>query len=97
MKASPMSLLETSNLILYSLVYVEYNDVTFYIQAIRQRAKKQRIAKKTSAAISSAVSSGTAAVVIENVAQTQRLDGSMNDERPTNTASGSNDEDDVEE
>ncbi|XP_075977234.1 dopamine D2-like receptor isoform X2 [Anticarsia gemmatalis] len=72
------------------MMFLYYN----IFKAIRQRAKKQRIAKKTSAAISSAVSSGTAAVVIENVAQTQRLDGSLHDDRATNTASGSNDEDD---
>ncbi|KAH9639137.1 hypothetical protein HF086_018205 [Spodoptera exigua] len=71
------------------MMFLYYN----IFKAIRQRAKKQRIAKKTSAAISSAVSSGTAAVVIENVAQTHRLDGSMND-APTNTASGSNEDED---
>ncbi|XP_050550050.1 dopamine D2-like receptor isoform X2 [Spodoptera frugiperda] len=71
------------------MMFLYYN----IFKAIRQRAKKQRIAKKTSAAISSAVSSGTAAVVIENVAQTHRLDGCMND-APTNTASGSNEDED---
>ncbi|XP_026741656.1 dopamine D2-like receptor [Trichoplusia ni] len=71
------------------MMFLYYN----IFKAIRKRAKKQRIAKKTSAAISSAVSSGTAAVVIENVAQTQRLDGSLQD-APTNTASGSNEDED---
>ncbi|XP_046968323.1 dopamine D2-like receptor [Vanessa cardui] len=61
-------------------------------KAIRQRAKKQRVAK-TCSAISSAVSSGTAAVVIENLAQTQRF-VEVPDDRTTNTASGSNDDDD---
>lgn len=67
-------------------------------QAIRQRAKKQRTAKKTSAlsSLGSAVSSGTAAVVIENIAQTQRFDGSFQDDKPTNTASGSNEDEDDE-
>lgn len=73
-------------------------DLNFlFHQAIRQRAKKQRVAKKTSAAIGSALSSGTAAVVIENMAQTQRLTEALQDDRPTNTASGSNDEVDDEE
>ncbi|XP_050344325.1 dopamine D2-like receptor [Nymphalis io] len=61
-------------------------------KAIRQRAKKQRVAK-TSSAIGSAVSSGTAAVVIENLAQTQKF-VEVPDDRPTNTASGSNEDDD---
>ncbi|CAG4961360.1 unnamed protein product [Colias eurytheme] len=61
-------------------------------KAIRQRAKKQRTAK-TSSTISSAISSGPAAVIIENVAQTHRYDVTLED-RPTNTASGSNDDDD---
>ncbi|CAH2090039.1 unnamed protein product [Euphydryas editha] len=61
-------------------------------KAIRQRAKKQRVAK-TSSAISSAVSSGTAAVVIENFAQTQKF-VDVPEDRPTNTASGSNEDDD---
>ncbi|CAG9582962.1 unnamed protein product [Danaus chrysippus] len=60
--------------------------------AIRQRAKKQRVAKKTSSAVSSAVSSGTAAVVIENVVHAHRF--IVPEDRPTNTASGSNDDDD---
>ncbi|XP_052742219.1 dopamine D2-like receptor [Bicyclus anynana] len=61
-------------------------------EAIRQRAKKQRVAKKTASAVTCAVSSGTAAVVIENIAQTQRF--ADEPDRPTNTASGSNDDDD---
>ncbi|KAI5642892.1 gag-polypeptide of LTR copia-type domain-containing protein [Phthorimaea operculella] len=60
--------------------------------AIRQRAKKQRQAK-TSSALSSAISSSAAAVVIENIAQTQTL-GAMQQDQPTNTASGSNEDDD---
>ncbi|KAL4715731.1 hypothetical protein ACJJTC_006310 [Scirpophaga incertulas] len=77
------------------MMFLYYN----IFKAIRQRAKKQRNAKKTSSAIGSAVSSGTAAVVIENMAHTQRLgDGSFKTEedRPTNTASGSNEDDDDE-
>jgi hypothetical protein len=77
-------------------MYVMFNEM---LQAIRQRAKKQRIAKKTSSALGSAVSSGAAAVVIENIAQTQRLgDGSFRteDDKPTNTASGSNEDEDDE-
>ncbi|CAH2241619.1 dopamine D2-like receptor [Pararge aegeria] len=62
-------------------------------EAIRQRAKKQRVAKKTTSAVSCALSSGTAAVVIENIAQTHRFDD-VPEDRPTNTASGSNDDDD---
>ncbi|KAM3958761.1 dopamine D2-like receptor [Aphomia sociella] len=95
-------LFNNSNYVIYSslgsfyipciiMMFLYYN----IFKAIRQRAKKQRVAKKTSSAISSAVSSGTAAVVIENVAQTQRLaDGSLQDDKPTNTASGSNEDDD---
>ncbi|XP_004925965.1 dopamine D2-like receptor [Bombyx mori] len=75
------------------MMFLYYN----IFKAIRQRAKKQRVAKKTSAAIGSALSSGTAAVVIENMAQTQRLTEALQDDRPTNTASGSNDEVDDEE
>ncbi|XP_034832728.1 dopamine D2-like receptor [Maniola hyperantus] len=62
-------------------------------KAIRQRAKKQRGPKKTTSAVSCAVSSGTAAVVIENIAQTHRFDD-VPEDRPTNTASGSNEDDD---
>ncbi|XP_013191520.1 dopamine D2-like receptor [Amyelois transitella] len=71
------------------MMFLYYN----IFKAIRQRAKKQRIAKKTASAISSAVSSGTAAVVIENVAQT-RVDGNLQEDKPTNTASGSNEDED---
>ncbi|XP_028164117.1 dopamine D2-like receptor [Ostrinia furnacalis] len=74
------------------MMFLYYN----IFKAIRQRAKKQRIAKKTSSALGSAVSSGTAAVVIENLAQTQRFDGSYQEDKPTNTASGSNEDDDDE-
>ncbi|XP_045773792.1 dopamine D2-like receptor [Maniola jurtina] len=64
-------------------------------KAIRQRAKKQRGPKKTTSAVSCAVSSGTAAVVIENIAQTHRFDD-VPEDRPTNTntGSGSNEDDD---
>ncbi|KAL0878787.1 hypothetical protein ABMA27_003817 [Loxostege sticticalis] len=76
------------------MMFLYYN----IFKAIRQRAKKQRTAKKTSAlsSLGSAVSSGTAAVVIENIAQTQRFDGSFQDDKPTNTASGSNEDEDDE-
>ncbi|XP_041981106.1 dopamine D2-like receptor [Aricia agestis] len=58
-------------------------------QAIRQRAKKQRGPKKTCSVLSG-TTSGTAAVVIENMAQTRLQD------QPTNTASGSNEDEDDE-
>lgn len=71
-------------------------------QALRTRAKKQRAARKHN--ISDLTAGGS---IIENIAQTKRLaettmDGSSNksskivpeEERPTNTGSGSNDEDD---
>ncbi|XP_037293444.1 dopamine D2-like receptor [Manduca sexta] len=70
------------------MMFLYYN----IFKAIRQRAKKQRVAKKTSSALGSAVSSGAAAVVIENMAQTQRLTEALQEDKPTNTASGSNDE-----
>lgn len=69
-------------------------------QALRIRAKKQKAARKPH--LSELVTGGS---VIENIAQTRRLaettldsskSGSriMPDEAPTNTASGSNEEDD---
>lgn len=69
-------------------------------QALRIRAKKQRAAKKPNL-----TDFTTAGSVIENIAQTRRLaettldsskSGSriMPDDAPTNTASGSNEEDD---
>ncbi|KAJ0176313.1 hypothetical protein K1T71_008487 [Dendrolimus kikuchii] len=69
------------------MMFLYYN----IFKAIRQRAKKQRTAKKTTSALGSAVSSGTAAVVIENIAQTHRFT-EMQEDKPTNTASGSNEE-----
>ncbi|XP_022112764.1 dopamine D2-like receptor [Pieris rapae] len=60
-------------------------------KAIRQRAKKQRVAKTTST-LSSAVSTGATAVIIENVAHAHRFN--IPEDRATNTASGSNDDDD---
>ncbi|XP_073945892.1 dopamine D2-like receptor isoform X2 [Choristoneura fumiferana] len=71
------------------MMFLYYN----IFKAIRQRAKKQRSAKTTTSGIASAASSGTAAVVIENVAQTQRLQ----DEKPTNTASASGSNEDEED
>ncbi|XP_072949573.1 dopamine D2-like receptor [Epargyreus clarus] len=71
------------------MMFLYYN----IFKAIRQRAKKQRVAKKTSSAVSSAVSSGTAAVVIENMANTNRFPEAQ---EPTNTASGSNEDEDDE-
>lgn len=71
------------------------------LQALRIRAKKQRAARKPH--LSELVTGGS---VIENIAQTRRLaettldsgskSGSriMPDEAPTNTASGSNEDDD---
>ncbi|CAH2041761.1 unnamed protein product, partial [Iphiclides podalirius] len=77
------------------MMFLYYN----IFKAIRQRAKKQRTAKKTASAVGSTVSSGTAAVVIENASYKQRTNDSgcmMQDDRPTNTASGSNEDDDDE-
>lgn len=70
------------------------------LQALRIRAKKQRAARKPNIADFT-----TGGSVIENIAQTRRLaettldcskSGSriMPDDAPTNTASGSNEEDD---
>uniref|UniRef100_A0A182SXA6 Uncharacterized protein n=1 Tax=Anopheles maculatus TaxID=74869 RepID=A0A182SXA6_9DIPT len=71
-------------------------------KALRTRAKKQRAARKPH--LSEITAGGS---IIENIAQTKRLaetqlDGSTrsgskilpDEERPTNTASGSNEEDD---
>ncbi|XP_063365154.1 dopamine D2-like receptor [Cydia amplana] len=71
------------------MMFLYYN----IFKAIRQRAKKQRSAKSTSSGIASA-SSGTAAVVIENLAQTPRLQST---EPPTNTASASGSNEDEED
>jgi dopamine receptor D2 len=73
----------------------------FFVQALRTRAKKQRAARKHN--ITDLTAGGS---IIENIAQTKRLaettmDGSSKsskiipeEERPTNTGSGSNEEDD---
>ncbi|CAG5043369.1 unnamed protein product [Parnassius apollo] len=77
------------------MMFLYYN----IFKAIRKRAKKQRIAKKTSSAIGSTISSGTAAVVIENVADKNRLNDSgctLQEDKPTNTASGSNEDEEDE-
>ena len=72
-------------------------------QALRSRARKQRAARKPHL---SDITTGGAGSVIENVAQTRKLaettlDSSKSgskilpdEERPTNTASGSNEEED---
>lgn len=81
----------------FSISYLLY----LFFQALRTRAKKQRAARKHN--ISDLTAGGS---IIENIAQTKRLaettmDGSSKsskiipeEERPTNTGSGSNDEDD---
>ncbi|CAG5043361.1 unnamed protein product [Parnassius apollo] len=77
------------------MMFLYYN----IFKAIRKRAKKQRIAKKTSSGISSTLSSGTAAIVIENVAHKNRLNDSgytLQEDKPTNTASGSNEDEEDE-
>lgn len=67
--------------------------MNFFLQALRNRAKKQRAAKKPP--ISGDPTTGvTTAVVIENVAQTRRLqETALHEDRPTNTGSGSNEDD----
>ncbi|KOB72672.1 Dopamine receptor, invertebrate, partial [Operophtera brumata] len=60
-------------------------------KALRLRAMKQRAAKKPPVPDSTGA---TTAVVIENVAQTRRLqETALHDDRPTNTGSGSNEDD----
>jgi dopamine receptor D2 len=79
------------------------NDVYFtHVKALRTRARKQRAARKHN--ISDLTAGGS---IIENIAQTKRLaettmDGSSKsskivpeEERPTNTGSGSQDEDEA--
>ncbi|KAJ0176317.1 hypothetical protein K1T71_008491 [Dendrolimus kikuchii] len=70
------------------MMFLYYN----IFKALRKRAKKQRAAKKPPVC---GESTGTpAAVVIENVAQTRILaETALHDDRPTNTGSGSNEED----
>lgn len=60
-------------------------------QALRNRAKKQRAAKKPPVS-GDPMTGHTAAIVIENVAQTRHLETAL-DDRPTNTGSGSNEDD----
>ncbi|CAK1542880.1 unnamed protein product [Leptosia nina] len=87
-----------------SLNYVLYSSLgSFYIpcimmmflyynifKALRNRAKKQRAAKKPP--VSGEPTGTAAAVVIENVAQIRQLETAI-DDRPTNTGSGSNEDD----
>ncbi|XP_063828759.1 dopamine D2-like receptor [Ostrinia nubilalis] len=62
-------------------------------KALRNRAKKQRAAKKPPIA-GDPTTGATTAVVIENVAQTRRLaETALHEDRPTNTGSGSNEDD----
>lgn len=62
------------------------------MQALRIRAKKHGAAKKPP--ISDHPTGMTTAVVIENVAQTRQLaETVLHDDRPTNTGSGSNEDD----
>ncbi|KAL0878797.1 hypothetical protein ABMA27_003827 [Loxostege sticticalis] len=62
-------------------------------KALRNRAKKQRAAKKPPIA-GDTTTGATAAIVIENVAQTRRLaETALHEDRPTNTGSGSNEDD----
>lgn len=89
----------TAVLNFFSFLFVR----VFFHQALRTRAKKQRAARKHN--ISDLTAGGS---IIENIAQTKRLaettmDGSSKsskilpnceEERPTNTGSGSNEEDD---
>ncbi|KAM3961538.1 LOW QUALITY PROTEIN: dopamine D2-like receptor [Aphomia sociella] len=71
------------------MMFLYYN----IFKALRNRAKKQRAAKKPP--VSGEPTTGaTTAVVIENVAQTRRLaETTLHDDRPTNTGSGSNEDD----
>ncbi|CAH2041767.1 unnamed protein product, partial [Iphiclides podalirius] len=93
-------LFNSQNYVLYSsigsfyipcimMMFLYYN----IFKALRKRAKKQRAAKKPP--ISGEPLTGvTTAVVIENVAQTRQLaETVLHDDRPTNTGSGSNEED----
>ncbi|KPI90991.1 Dopamine D2-like receptor [Papilio xuthus] len=75
------------------MMFLYYN----IFKAIRKRAKKQRIGKKTSSAVGSTVSSGTAAVVVQNVkGLPRRIDSGVQDDKPTNTGSGSNEDEEDE-
>ncbi|XP_004925963.3 dopamine D2-like receptor [Bombyx mori] len=71
------------------MMFLYYN----IFKALRIRAKKQRAAKKPPVSGDPAAGA-SAAVVIENVAQTRRLaETALHDDRATNTGSGSNEED----
>ncbi|CAG9135525.1 unnamed protein product [Plutella xylostella] len=63
------------------------------LDAIRERAKKQRSAKKAPSSTGSTACS-SAAVIIENLPEVHRLRPA--EDKPTNTASGSNEEEDDE-
>ncbi|XP_068632286.1 dopamine D2-like receptor [Battus philenor] len=92
-------LFNSQNYVLYSsigsfyipcimMMFLYYN----IFKALRKRAKKQRAAKKPP--VSGDPITGTTAVVIENVAQTRQLaETALHDDRPTNTGSGSNEDD----
>ncbi|XP_038212587.1 dopamine D2-like receptor [Zerene cesonia] len=91
-------LFNSQNYVLYSslgsfyipcimMMFLYYN----IFKALRNRAKKQRAAKKPPIA-GEPLTGTTTAVVIENVAQTRQLETAI-DDRPTNTGSGSNEDD----
>ncbi|XP_050344650.1 dopamine D2-like receptor [Nymphalis io] len=91
-------LFNSQNYVLYSslgsfyipcimMMFLYYN----IFKALRNRAKKQRAAKKPPVS-GDTITGATAAVVIENVAQTRQLETAL-DDRPTNTGSGSNEDD----
>ncbi|XP_072948777.1 dopamine D2-like receptor [Epargyreus clarus] len=91
-------LFNSQNYVLYSslgsfyipcimMMFLYYN----IFKALRNRAKKQRAAKKPPVA-GDPMTGATTAVVIENVAQTRQLETAL-DDRPTNTGSGSNEDD----
>ncbi|CAH0726810.1 unnamed protein product, partial [Brenthis ino] len=69
------------------MMFLYYN----IFKALRNRAKKQRAAKKPPVP-GDPMTGTTAAIVIENIAQTRHLETAL-DDRPTNTGSGSNEED----
>ncbi|CAG4961348.1 unnamed protein product [Colias eurytheme] len=90
-------LFNSQNYVLYSslgsfyipcimMMFLYYN----IFKALRKRAKKQRAAKKPPTA--GEHTGTTTALVIENVAATRQLETAI-DDRPTNTGSGSNEDD----
>ncbi|XP_014357553.2 dopamine D2-like receptor [Papilio machaon] len=93
-------LFNSQNYVLYSsigsfyipcimMMFLYYN----IFKALRKRAKKQRAAKKPPVS-GDPITGATTAVVIENVAQTRMLtETALHDDRPTNTGSGSNEDD----